>query len=403
MNSEKRQILIDKYFTKSLSEEERKEFNFLKESDKEFQKLLKAENLIYNSLLYDEIKGRVNAVSNSNKSKKSNFIDSKWLGIAASILVITVFSVFAAQKAGWIDLPNIFSSRLSPAGDRINNETDSIKDIKAIDSSNNFLNYDSPTDSFKLLKTNKGIRKTLEFRSTAHEIRVNKNKTNTLATGTGLIFNLHESIWNFASTKDDLPDSVKMIYQEVLDPESLGAQSDLKTIKVFKLTIDNIEDIRFSSLYPVTINLKLSSKDHNSLNLLYGGNNDIVTEWKLSESISSNFVSEPTQMMDEYQMYIESLNLIDSIQTYYGLRESYYELNLDSTIRFKKSFIEGRKEYVKQYQESPDFYQGIEIAKRQWDIYNSQRNIIIRDSSVRRNDSDTYFYVTKPGWYAIVD
>jgi hypothetical protein len=104
--------------------------------------------------------------------------------------------------------------------------------------------------------------------------------------------------------------------------------------------------------------------------------------------------------MDDYQMYTASVALIDSIRRDYMLKGSQYVRKGNETVQIKQSFIKERFQYLIAYQNDPEFYSLVQIAKNQWVTYNAQRQIRVNTSSQEAKMDK--LYIVKPGWYAIV-
>lgn len=411
MNTEEKQILINKYFSKTLSEAERKDFEQLKATDESFQQHFASEELLYESLLYDSLKEQFKSY---NQTSENPFVEAtkttnqrpRWfrrLGVAASILLVAVFGVLAAERAGLIAFKGLpFFGGEDEVKEDKTIPLDSMPQKNWKDTIPGTLN-DEVLDAISFLNpdvmVNNGL--TINLRAASQQMKISTNKTYVLSTGTGLNININKHIWEHISPEEAITDSIDLVFREVLSPEGLLANAKAaKVLKVFKLSFDQIPGLAFSELYPITISQPLSSDSSKPISLLYGGDGEAVSEWKLEEEDDRAFMKKPTKIMDDYQMYMASVELIDSIKNNYVLKESEYVRKSDESVRIKESFIKERIDYLIAYQENPEFYSLVQLAKNQWAIYQAQRQITVNTTTEGKGKDQ--LNIIKPGWYAIV-
>lgn len=111
-------------------------------------------------------------------------------------------------------------------------------------------------------------------------------------------------------------------------------------------------------------------------------------------------VQEVSKEMDEYQRYLDSKILLDSLAANYTISGDFYTLNNGKGMSISRLFIRDVEKYVRDYESSSHFEAAVNKARRLWELYRQQRQIIIGVPNDSAAPPDQYIYDF--GWYTVM-
>lgn len=395
MTEEEKDLLIERYLTHELSEEEIAYVESLRKNDEDFNRNLKAQKIIRDTLKYAQVKANLNRIideyslKESDNAEKGKFI-KPWMAVAASIVLLVGFMGYAFHKAGYISFDNLWNKekpvKLEKQDEIFPKDSIIQKDEENIQPSDTLVKKNE-----KPINNARGIK----FEGIEQSIFIKTKEFTTISTGSGIMLSFPAN--TLTNTVNPKLDSVEITYREIIKAQDVTIDnSKNKVIKIFKLSYAN-EDWKLNMSLPISFSLETEGNKHQ---VYYGGNNKDLNDWKIISNFDTEFIKTPTKIMADYQAYLESIKLIDSISNHFDLVGEYYISKADKNLKLNSDFVLGRYGFIQQYQDDKALSYKVNLAIKSWETYNAQHNINVnKDSSYKVSNQN---YINRPGWYAVV-
>ena len=201
-------------------------------------------------------------------------------------------------------------------------------------------------------------------------------------------------------TKDSLVIEIPAfsIYQESNGNLGIIRVTDLDTLSNVLGFFVNIQFLEAKGTAMVN-EIYLSHKDiGKAARLYFGGDGNKPNGWKLVHKKELPLIIKPTPAMEAYVQYMQGMELLDSIEKHYNLKNGQYTHVLKKEFVYQKKFIDQVRQDVKYYKKTTK-PEGIIKIQKQWALFKSQHSLSI--SSGKSAFQPTKFAINQPGWYAV--